>query len=367
MKRLFRMEQIVGLVASFASLLCGCTTVGDTPGDEFSEEFSDFCDYHHINSAAYRIESGDGKIVWQGCYGNMYNDTPYALASITKMYTVAVILNLDSEGVINLDDPISQYLSSDIMTVLHVYDGVDYSNRITIRHLATHTSGLPDYYSESSSTYQNFDSICENEGDFSYTFQDIITRTKALSPQFAPGTKGKAWYSDANFQLLGKIIENVTGKSLQENFDKYIFTPLGLHNTYLFEEGMDWDNISLIDFPCGLEGRPLLSACEKTAGGIISTTEEVMKFIKAFYGGNIFPEKYLQEMYDFNDLQYFNIDYGMGMMKWNDKYILYGHSGSFGTIACYEPKSDVYIVGTLNNCNTYQARRLVIKFLQIIK
>ena len=79
---------------------------------------------------------------------------PYFLASLTKLYTSAVLFKLIDQGKISLDDPISQYLDESVLQGLHVYEGKDYSDDLRIRHLVSHTSGLSDYFEQTNKAFQ---------------------------------------------------------------------------------------------------------------------------------------------------------------------------------------------------------------------
>ena len=83
---------------------------------------------------------GEG-VSWQGASGNLDVNSAYFIASITKLYTTALVMQLRAEGKLQLNDKISKYLPEEIMRGLHVYKGIDYSDSITIRHLLSQTSG----------------------------------------------------------------------------------------------------------------------------------------------------------------------------------------------------------------------------------
>lgn len=321
--------------------------------DKLNKELDNICSENKINGTSYRIETADGTFKWSHASGKMQVDTQYALASITKMYTTAVMLKLSDEGKVNLDDTIDKYLSNDIVDKLHVYNGVDYSHKITVNQLMSHTSGLPDYFTENVGDKASIEEYSTKVNDIYYDFNEILNRTKKLIPHFAPGTEGKAYYSDGNFQLLGKIIEGVTSLSLSKAYEKYIFKPLGLKKTYLFEKDMKW-NIQPIEFDRGLAGRPLVNASERSTGGMVSNTGDNMMFLQAFFNGKLFVKKYLSKMQNFNNIQFTPMKYGTGLMECNWKYDLIGHLGSLGTVAFYCPEENLYIVGTTNNCNTKQ-------------
>ena len=105
-------------------------------------------DNKNIFGAVVNIESVDNNFSWIKSAGNLDKDSQYAIASITKMYTTAVILRLRLEGALLLENKISEYLSRNTISKLHIYKGKEYSDLITINHLLSHTSGLPDYYEE---------------------------------------------------------------------------------------------------------------------------------------------------------------------------------------------------------------------------
>lgn len=312
-------------------------------------------DNKSIFGIAVNIESGDNDFSWINSVGNLEKNSQYAIASISKMYTTATILRLVSEGKLALQDKIGKYLPMDIISKLHVYKGIEYSNDITIEHLLSHISGLPDYYEEKD---ENGESVVDNiimEDKF-FSIDDIISNTKKLKPHFKPGEKGKAFYSDANFDILGMIIEKTTNKKLKDVFLEYIFEPLELNNTYLYEQNCNKE-FAPIYYKSKPLHVPLAMASFSASGGIISNVEENMKFIKAFFKGGVFPEKYLENLYSWNRIQWFPLEYGLGLMRCKMSRIMspiipapeiIGHSGSTGTFSFYCPEKNLFITGVFN-------------------
>ena len=295
----------------------------------------------------YQVEKADGTFTWSKETGDLAGDRQYALASITKLYTTTVLLKLADDGKISLNDTIDNYVDDSRVDGIHVYKGVDYSHSITIRHLLSHTSGLPDYYTESSKDYN---AIAKDFAlDPAFSFDDMLGRTKALTPHFAPGKKGKAYYSDFNFDLLKVIIENITGKTLDENYQEYIYAPLDLKNTYLFTKNMEFDLPGI-----WIDGRiyvvPNILASSGASGGLVANRTENMIFLKAFMEGKLFDSSHLNEMKEYNYLQFYPMQYGMGIMRFSffGAPELIGHSGSTGTLCYYCPEYDVYVTGAMN-------------------
>lgn len=310
----------------------------------------------------YQVDKADGTFTWSKETGDLTGNRQYALASITKLYTTAVMLKLADNGTISLDDTIDIYLDDSVVDGIHIYKGVDYSHKITIRQLLSHTSGLPDYYTESSKVYKAI------EKDFSldqaFSFDDMLARIKALTPHFVPGEKGEAYYSDFNFDMLKVVIENTTGKSLEENYQDYIYKPLDLKKTYLFTKNMEF-NIPGIWIDGRIYAMPNLLASSGASGGLVASRTDNIIFLKAFMEGKLFNSSRFDEMKDYNFLQFYPMQYGMGIMRFSSfgAAEIIGHSGSTGTLCYYCPEYDVYVTGATNEQDESKGIRQVCKLV----
>ncbi|MCX8011389.1 MAG: beta-lactamase family protein, partial [Ignavibacteria bacterium] len=172
---------------------------------------------------------------WTGSAGNLDENSQFFIGSTTKLFTASVIFMLKSQRLLSLDDRISEYVSSELVHGLHIYKGIDYSNNITIENLLAHTSGLPDYFQQKQKNGRSlFEEIISGK-DRLWNFEDVIELSKSMSPKFIPGEKRKAFYSDTNYQILGRIIEIVLSKQLKDVYNELIIKPLGIENTYLFD------------------------------------------------------------------------------------------------------------------------------------
>jgi D-alanyl-D-alanine carboxypeptidase len=193
-----------------------------------------------VRNCVLAVMKGDGSFSWSGAAGiarqngrvPMTKDTPIYIASITKLYTATAIMRLVEKGALSLDDPMSRYLPEKLIQGIHVYQGKDYSHEITIKELLAHTSGIADYYTEKPKGGKTLFELFLEEQKRSWTVDETIERArKNLRPNFPPGTD--ASYSDTNFQLLGKVIEAITGKPLHVVYEEYFFRPLNLKHTWL--------------------------------------------------------------------------------------------------------------------------------------
>lgn len=294
-------------------------------------------------------------LTWQGSSGNMNIDQPYFIASTTKLFTTALILKLRAEGKLNLEDKISKYIDHSVLSGLHIYKEKDYSQELTIKHLLSHTSGLPDYFQGKGISGKSLENEITQGNDQFWTFEQAIERTKKMTPLFAPGTNGKANYSDANFQLLGKIIETITHKSYSENCKEFIIQPLGLTKTYLYQDSTDKTPKTLY-YKSNELNIPKAMTSFGADGGMVSTTTDMLIFIEAFFLGKLFPSTYIDELQEWNNI-FFPMKSGIGIHLFKLPWLFnptgavpyfIGHSGLSGAIAYYSPKENIFIVGTVN-------------------
>ncbi|MFW6276720.1 MAG: serine hydrolase domain-containing protein, partial [Bacteroidota bacterium] len=287
--------------------------------------------------------------------GNMAPESPYFIASVTKMYVAAMILQLVEKGYIKLDDRISLYLGTDIVKKLHNYKGKDYSRRITVRQIMSHCSGLPDYFEQKREDGTSLRGNLAKGKDVSWAFEDVLSFSRNNQARFIPGHKKRAFYSDTNYQLLGKILENVSGKTLSENIRSRIAVPLGLKNTYLYENASD-KSPAPIYYKKEPRFVPNAMRSFTSDGGIVSTADENRIFLRAFFEGMLFQPLFLKDMTHWRKI-FFPFRYGMGIARFKLPRIfwpfsplpeLIGHPGSSGAFAYFYPGKDVYLAGTIN-------------------
>jgi CubicO group peptidase (beta-lactamase class C family) len=313
-------------------------------------------------------------LTWIGASGNLSKNQSYFIASTTKLFTTAIILYLKSIGKLAIEDKISIYLDTSILNDLHVYKGKDYSDKLTIKHLLAHTSGLPDYFQDKGANGKSLEDELISGNDQYWSFEQTIARTKSIKPLFIPGTKGKAHYSDANFQLLGKIIEIITNKSYSEYCNELIIRPLGMTKTYLYQDSTD-NTPKTLYYKAKELHIPQAMTSFGSDGGIVSTSADMLIFIEAFFTGKLFPIEYINKLQIWNKI-FFPMRSGIGIhlfkLPWilnptgNIPYLI-GHSGLSGALAYYSPKENIYVVGTVNQvAHPDISFKTMIKLIQIL-
>jgi D-alanyl-D-alanine carboxypeptidase len=214
-------------------------------------------------------------------------DGQVRIASNTKMFTATLVMQLVDEGSVELDEPIDTYLPG-----LVTGEGIDGKN-ITVRQLLQHTSGLPEYIA----------ALLDHEGGLTryWSPRDILDFALSQPAVFAPGERWE--YSNTNYQVLGILIERITGEPLEKRIDERIVEPLGLTSTLLPHGG---DRGIAGEHPLGYhpdaETGELVDTTELdpgatwAAGGMISTPAELNTFMQALFDGELTSRASLDEM-----------------------------------------------------------------------
>jgi len=287
----------------------------------------------------------------------MTPDTPYFIASITKMFTAAITMQLYDEKRLDLEAPVAAYLPDSLLDGIHVYKGTDYSHQLKVFQLVNQTSGLADFEVDKPRGGKSVLAELIAGEDRYIDTAEALRITRNLTPHFAPGTPGQAYYSNLNYRLLGEIIEAITQKSMAANFVERIFAPLGLQRTYLY----DWTTPRPADLPAALFLKnapvnvPKYLSSNASDGGLVSTAAECMLFLRAFFEGQLFDKALLARMMTWNKL-FFPLRYGYGLMNFQlPRYFwitplpeFVGHSGSTGSFAFACPSRSLYLTGTLD-------------------
>ena len=250
---------------------------------------------------------------WFGVSGNLNFEDSYFIASTTKLFVSSLIFKLRNSGKLSFDTKISKFLSGEILSRLHYLKGKEHSYNLTIKNLLAHTSGLPDYFKNKSfegKTLQNH--LIQGE-DLQWDFNQVIAWTRNMNPQFEPLQSQKAYYSDTNYQLLGKIIENVYECALEEVIQELICNPLGLTQTYLFTDPLDLTPHAMYYKTEALH-IPKAMTSFRADGGVVSTTKELMMFLQGFINGKLFPVSYLEEIQVWNRI-FFPLESGIGIQR----------------------------------------------------
>ncbi|MEE1897850.1 serine hydrolase domain-containing protein [Flavobacterium rakeshii] len=288
-------------------------------------------------------------VVFENAYG--YTDaengikanthTKYKIGSITKMFTAAIVLQLIEDKKLTLNTKLSQF-----------YPEVKNADSITIDHLLSHKSGIYNY--------TNADDFVEYTVN-AQTKMDMLKRIAGFDPVFKPGEKAE--YSNSNYVLLGYIIEDVTKKTYKANVNDRITRPLKLTDTYYYSKTNPKRNEA---YSYTFEGGKWVqsdqwdSSVAYAAGALVSTPNDLTKFIKALFDGKIIKKESLEIM------KTMDMGYGRGMFifPFNSRNF-YGHNGgieSFTSVLGYYPKEQMSI-SVIQNGSNYDLNEILIGIL----
>jgi len=256
-------------------------------------------------------------------------DTKFRLGSVTKQFTAALILLMQQEGKLNINDPVSKYLP----------DAPKAWEKITLANLLGHTSGIPNFTS-----FKEFGAWSAS----AHTWDEEYAFFKDKPLDFEPGTKFS--YSNSNYEVLGGILEKVSGKKYGDLLRERIFVPLGMNDS-----GLDSDELVLLKRAEGYKPGPkglTVARSESmsvpfSAGSIYSTTGDLLKWEHGLFGGKVLSADSLKVMTTPGLGRY-----GLGVMVHNvDGVNIVDHGGGiegFNTNLMYVPERRICVVVLAN-------------------
>ncbi len=213
-----------------------------------------------------------GRILFRQSYGMANyelsvpnsNETRFHIASVSKPFTAAAILQLAEQGRLGLSDRVSRFVP-----------GFPNGDRITLDNLLTHSSGIPDI-----NDIEDYDTFARSP----HSVEQLVAKFAGLPLEFEPGSKER--YSNSNYSLLALILEKISGKSYEEYLRDRIFQPAGMQDS-----GSDGEASRLIPFaasgynPAGIsdfEKAPYVDWSNKTgSGSLYSTVDDLYRFDRA--------------------------------------------------------------------------------------
>lgn len=329
----------------------------------------------------------DGHVFFAGAAGHLMGSQTsqistadsFEVASITKMVTATVVMQLVDEGQVQLDDVWSSVADVEAKVKEHVpsWPSERFGN-FTVAQLLQHTSGLPNYWDGDGSTNE-FIKAFEADSDRLWTTWELLSYAANMKTSCSAQQRGTAEafaYADTNYLLLGLMVEALDRQTLPVIFRRRVFDPAGMSQKETYCEFLE-------ERPAGapplasrylgklqITGNKQHSADSFAAGGIVSTTRDLEKFMAALASGKLFPingQATLQKMMCWIPAKrgpgWF---YGLGLMRIDLKdqvgllsrlrgnkaagYV-WGHEGFGGAFAWYwsNDERDIIITGTTND------------------
>lgn len=284
------------------------------------------------------------------------------VGSITKLYTASMIMFQVEKGTFSLDDHLDKWVD------------LPYANRITLRMLLNHTSGIPNF-TESAWFLARLFGLPQKQWLPDELFRVIASQ----SLEFEPGSQHR--YSNSNYVLLGIILERATGKSYQELLEETLLTPLHLQNTFALSypdeiaiaNGYD---ISLLHL--GVRNltafRHSFESGAFSAGSVLSTSEDVALFLQALFTSQLVADTTLAQMETFvhapdEDVP-LQTGYGLGIRKLNIQDVqLIGHTGTipgYSGIALHNDEKN-YTIVVLSNLSVIDQTQIFADIQKVVE
>jgi len=279
-------------------------------------------------------------------------DSHFRIASNTKSWVAAALLQLVDVGLVDLDTSISTYLSQESTALLRS-GGYD-PDEIHVRHLAHHTAGLADH----AQTDAFFEAIVSDP-------MRLWTRTEQIALAMSNSRKrsdpGQAYsYSDTGYLLIGEIIERVSGKPLALALRELVdYAALGLEQTWLetLEPAPHPAAPRLRQGALGLDTAELHPSMDLYGGGgLVSTLGDMNRFYRGLVEGEILSEDALKDMLSPSPQSLAEGGYGMGVFVHSiANTSCFGHAGFWGSLAYHCPEIGLTLSGAVTDQSGYEA------------
>jgi D-alanyl-D-alanine carboxypeptidase len=354
------------LIITLLNLALGLPIVtGQTPPTKIITKFQsilDTCAEASAPGAVMYVEKpNQWSYTWKSGVANISNNQAivgnekFRIGSVSKNFLATCILKLASQNSLTLNDPISRWLPTTITSQ------IPNAERMTIRRLLLHTTGIGDYVNNLNSGL--YDDIYNNRFktySFDTLFQKYYKRI-AASNTFPDDS---ARYSNTNYLLLGEIVKRVSGLPYDQYMKQNIITPLGLTNTSVpalsdstiglpYLHGYDVDTANNIS-----DWSYQNVSWANSAGSVISNAKDLGIYYKSLRTGGIIPTNWVDSMMTFRA---FDVDlpsvqtYGYGIFRIKaGPYLFVGHTGGlpgYGSMMFYLPNYDLYVTGNFTATN----------------
>lgn len=240
----------------------------------------------HVGAAVLAIDHGDTilKHAWGKARvdqeGKCTTATNFRLASVSKQFTATAILRLVDQGKVRVSDTLDHYFQ----------ECPDYWHQLTVHHLLTHSSGLPDY-----------ENLIPEGTQLQLTDLQVLTLLRETTePLFPPGSKFA--YSNSGYTLLGLIVEVASGRPFQLFMEQEVFAPADMPHSVLFVEGLNVIPNRAFGHTRGengdwqLDDQSLTSAI-RGDGGVYSSLDDLEHWLTRLDGKFILSDKSRKAMF----------------------------------------------------------------------
>jgi D-alanyl-D-alanine carboxypeptidase len=278
-KRIIRILLFLGTIISLYFVPWPIVTAWIKPlPNNIQEQVDKATDYGFDGIVVCVNKTGNQSEFYTSGYKNKENKIPadpnalFKIASVSKLYNAVAVAKLVRDGRLSLDKTLSHYLPE-------LKDGIEYADKITLRMLVKHRSGIPNF----TDTYMYWAAPKETE-------DEQLALVLGKPANYKPDEDYE--YSNTNYLLLGRIMNRVLGYNKFEYIQKEILNPLNLKHTFGSIKDVNIDDV-MSGYYVGYD----TDLKTDNIGSIIATAEDLSKFIRALNDGSVFRDKKEQDIY----------------------------------------------------------------------
>jgi CubicO group peptidase (beta-lactamase class C family) len=284
----------------------------------------------------------EGKIIYRNAFGkanfetgaDLTPETPSDIGSVTKQFTAMAIMILAERNKLQYDDPVAKYIPE--------FSPATHLSKITLRHLLTQTSGMPDY-----------GDLAINDSGLS---QPALIAAMLSKDDLLSKAGQKYQYSNPGYALLGIVVDRVSGRSFGDFLEQEILRPVGMSSTFLYDhQGKKSGRTAVVGY--GQFGQVDDAAPTEAPGdgGIYSTVDDLLRWDQALYSEKLVRQSTLAEAFTPGNVEEGRSTYGFGWNVAEDgsgKYVW--HTGSHGGFRAFierrlGPKTTVILLTNRGN------------------
>ena len=268
----------------------------------------------HEDEVLWTLAAGEAD---KGLHARNGLETRFNLGSMNKMFTSVAVARLVDQGKVGLDDPIVRWVDESWLPR-------EVTERVTVRHLLTHTSGLGSYFN---------DTFMASSRALFRAVDDYKPLVRGETPAFEPGARFQ--YSNTGMLLLGVVIEKASGQDYFQFVREHVYAPCGMTRTDCYELDRPVEDLAVgyerdPDSPWGWRNNVFLHVLRGgPAGGGYSTVGDLHRFTRGLLGGKLVSLAMLDRLWT----DAVGADYGFGFAVTDEPQKIVGHSGGFPGIS----------------------------------
>ncbi|EON76550.1 beta-lactamase [Lunatimonas lonarensis] len=325
---------------------------------------------HKLKAAAIQIHGDLGNdFSWAAASEYMEINQPFFIGELTELHLAALVLKLQARGKLDLDSPIYNLLPENLSISLNPWPKKDLFEKITIKQLFNHTSGLPDLFTTVGKK-NSFYELISKDDDHVLKTDTYLNQSGKLKPIQSPVNPKNAVHSFTNTFLQVLVLEKSSGKRIGALVEEFQNRPLGFSQTYLYSDPHDRTPSTLFFEEKEIKSYQLLTSFG-FPGSMVSSAQDTMSLLRAFFHGHLFPPELIplsREWVPESPM----LERGLGIEKYSQKKFLnlitdgapmIGKVSGTGAFAIYDTEKKLFFTGSTNQVLRRDLPKIIVRML----